>query len=53
MILKIKKSTNNKIHLIINGYYACNKAIGKHKKGIINSNFNLITCKNCLRKNDT
>ena len=51
IITRIKKSTNGKIHLINEkGFYACNRAVGKHKEDVLISNGKFITCKNCLRK---
>jgi len=47
----LKKSTNNIIHYTIKGYYACNRAVGKHSnKDIYSMHRNFITCKNCLKK---
>ena len=49
--MKLKKSTNNIIHIVDHkGYYLCNHAVGKHKQGVVECRIDLVTCKRCLQK---
>ncbi len=49
--MKMKQSRSGKLHLITKeGFYACNRAVGKHEVGVIRLNKKYINCKNCLRK---
>ena len=49
--MRMRRSTTGKMHVITkDGYYFCNRAVGKHDNKIIKLNKKYITCKNCIRK---
>ncbi len=45
----IKESTNGIKHLIIDGHFACIRAVGEQYGWFTVTNTNLVTCKNCLK----
>lgn len=49
-LLGVKESTNGLFHLVVDGFYVCNRAVGVHGDGLVDFDEGVVTCKCCLHK---